>query len=164
MTRIRLGIVTVSARLGGTELSLLRLLRAYPRSEFEPHLCVLAEAGPLAEDFRRAGVEFTALGARSMLDLPRLLGVRDWIRKTDPDILHGYIYGAALAVRAFGHSGRVRPVVVAIHLQEQVLGVAVVGDFVPQEVGGVLLPGVEVTGGDPDVAELVDVPHARCPH
>ena len=115
MTRIRLGIVTVSARLGGTELSLLRLLKAYPRSEFEPHLCVLAEEGPLAEDFRRAGVEFTALGARSLLDLPRLLAVRDWIRKTDPDILHGYIYGAALAVRAFGHLGRVRPVVVAIH-------------------------------------------------
>ncbi|MBI5837949.1 MAG: glycosyltransferase [Candidatus Eisenbacteria bacterium] len=105
MSRIRLGVVMVNANIGGTELSLLRLLRRYPRPEFEPHLCVLSGRGPLIADFEAAGVPVTALGAAGPMDLPRLLGLRDWIRATNPDILHGYLYAANLLVRMFGREG-----------------------------------------------------------
>jgi glycosyltransferase involved in cell wall biosynthesis len=111
----RLGIVLVSTAVGGTELSLLRLLRSYPREEFEPHLCALTREGPLAAEFRALGVPVTCLGARGPGDPARLLGLRDWIRATDPDVLHGYLYAANLLVRAFGRDDRQRRVVVSIH-------------------------------------------------
>jgi hypothetical protein len=52
------------------------------------------------------------------------------------------------------------PVVVPVHLEEQRFVVAVVGDLVAQNAGGVRPPPVEVTGRDPDVAKLVDFRHS----
>ena len=53
-------------------------------------------------------------------------------------------------------------VVVPVHLEEQVVGVAVVGDLVAEHAGRVRPPGIEIDGRDPDVAELVDFAHVRC--
>jgi len=115
VTRIRLGVVLVNTNVGGTELSLLRLLRSYPRPEFEPHLCTLAAPGALAPEFERAGIPVTSLHATGPADLPRLLALKRWIREVDPDVLHGYLYGPNLLVRAWGRIGRSRKVVVSIH-------------------------------------------------
>ena len=120
MKPVRLGLVLVSTRPGGTELSVLRLLRGLPRDRFEPHVCVLGEEGPLAAEYRAAGIPVSALGARGAADILRLLGIRRWIERTDPDILHGFLYASNLLVRAFGKSGRSgRRVVISIHGIEQ---------------------------------------------
>lgn len=115
MNRVKLGIVLVSARPGGTELSVLRLLRRLDRDRFEPHVCVLGGEGPLAEEYRAAGFPLTCLGARGPGDLPRLLGLRNWIRITDPDLLHGFLYAGNFLVRLLGRSDRERLVVISIH-------------------------------------------------
>src|SRR5438552_4042536 len=101
MKTIRLGVVLVSTNIGGTELSLLRLLRSYPRPEFEPHLCTLGPEGALAPQFRAAGIPLHALEARGPFDWPRLLQLKNWIGSVDPDVLHGYLYGPNLLVRVF---------------------------------------------------------------
>lgn len=115
MNPVKLGIVLVSARPGGTELSVLRLLRALDPACFEPHVCVLTGEGPLVADYRAAGLPVTVLGADRGPGLLKMLGLRDWIRRTDPDLLHGFLYAGNLLVRAFGREGRKRPVVVSIH-------------------------------------------------
>ena len=54
--------------------------------------------------------------------------------------------------------------VVAVHLQEQRLRVAVVCDLVTEHAGCERAPLVEVACRDPDVAELVNLRHLRVPH
>ena len=49
--------------------------------------------------------------------------------------------------------------VVAVHLEEEVLVVAVVGNLVAEDLDRVLLPLVEVTRRDPDVSQPLHTSH-----
>jgi glycosyltransferase involved in cell wall biosynthesis len=73
---IRLTVVLDLTGVGGVEMVLLNLFRHFDPAVVRPRLVCLREAGPLADDFRSAGFEVTALDRTGKFDLrtlPRLV-------------------------------------------------------------------------------------------
>jgi glycosyltransferase involved in cell wall biosynthesis len=99
VTPIRVMIVVTDLEVGGAPLHLLRLVRHLPRERYCIKIVSLAPEGPVAADLRDAGVETAACGARSAADLRALVRLTHMVRQWRPDILHGLLFHANLAVR-----------------------------------------------------------------
>ena len=56
--------ITVSLEVGGTERQLQELATRLDRTRFEPVVCCIAAAGPLADDLRKAGIVVRSIGFR----------------------------------------------------------------------------------------------------
>ena len=107
MRPIRLMIVVTDLEVGGAPLHLLRVVRSLPRDGYIIKIVSLAPAGPVATDLRDAGVEVADCRARSAADLRALLRLARIVRHWHPDILHGLLFHANLAVRLVAPSAGV---------------------------------------------------------
>jgi glycosyltransferase involved in cell wall biosynthesis len=92
--RIRVLQVITSLDRGGAENHLLALLTHADHQAFEFETAILSGQGELVDEFRRAGLEFHLLGARSRFDpfaLRRLVGL---LRRGQYDIVHSHLFRA----------------------------------------------------------------------
>lgn len=75
-TPIALSVIMDLTAIGGVELVTLQMFEAFDRSVVRPHLVVQRTDGPLADDFRAAGVQVDVLHRTGRFDLrtvPRLV-------------------------------------------------------------------------------------------
>ena len=114
---VRLAVVLDEAHVGGVELLLLQLFRAFDDQVVRPRLISLRDAGPLAAEFRAAGFEVEVLHRTGRLDrrtLPRL--VASLRRRGDDAVLVTHHHRASLALgRIAGLLAGTRVSLVAVH-------------------------------------------------
>ena len=77
-----------SFRVGGTEMSLSRLIQGMDRSRFRPMLCCFYERGPLGEKMKNAGVTVYENLARGRLDFTAPWKLWKLLKKEKVDILY----------------------------------------------------------------------------
>jgi glycosyltransferase involved in cell wall biosynthesis len=94
--------VIPSLQFGGAARQLSLLAAGLPAGQFERRVCVLSEAGPWADDLRRAGVSVEVFGWRHLLDPRPFRGLRQVIRDFRPDVIHAWQTSALGAVAALG--------------------------------------------------------------
>src|SRR5436190_19538205 len=93
---------------GGAEVFVIGLAANLPRERFDVSVCGTRDVvpGPLVKTLDAAGVPYTALGRRSMWDLPRLRRLGTLLHSGRFDILHTHKFGSnvwgALFARACG--------------------------------------------------------------
>jgi glycosyltransferase involved in cell wall biosynthesis len=96
---VRLAVVMDLTYVGGAEVLLLELFRRFDPRAVLPRLICLREAGPLADDFRAAGLDVEVLHRTGRFDLrtlPRL--VRSLRRNGTDVVLVNHHHRAALAL------------------------------------------------------------------
>ncbi len=103
--------------MGGAELLMLNVFRAFDPERIEPRLICLRRDGTLADEFRTAGFEVEVLSRRGRFDvrtLPRL--VRSFRRNRTDVVLVTHHHRASLALgRLAAPLGGVRATLVAAH-------------------------------------------------
>ena len=113
----RLTVVMDLTFVGGAEMLLLELLRRVDRSRVEPEVVCLREEGPLAGDFRAAGVPVTVLhrtGRYDLATLPRLVALLR-AHRTDVVLVNHHHRAALTLGRLAARLAGVRANVVAAH-------------------------------------------------
>ncbi|MEN0139107.1 MAG: glycosyltransferase [Rhodococcus sp. (in: high G+C Gram-positive bacteria)] len=114
---VRLSLVLDLTFVGGVELLMLELFRNFDPRVVRPRLICLREAGPLGEEFRRAGFDVEVLertGRYDVRTLPRL--VRSLRRDRTDVVLVTHHHRAALALgRIAARLAGVRANIVAAH-------------------------------------------------
>lgn len=114
---VRLAAVLDETYVGGVELLLLHLFRAFDAQVVRPRLISLRDAGPLAAEFRAAGFDVEVLHRTGRLDrrtLPRL--VASLRRGGDDAVLVTHHHRASLALgRIAGLLAGTRVSLVAVH-------------------------------------------------
>ncbi|OUS92459.1 glycosyltransferase [Rhodococcus sp. NCIMB 12038] len=114
---IRLSLVLDLTFVGGVELLMLELFRNFDPRIVRPRLICLREAGPLGDEFRRAGFDVEVLGRTGRYDvrtLPRL--VRSLRRDRTDVVLVTHHHRAALALgRIAARLAGARANIVAAH-------------------------------------------------
>ena len=114
---VRLTVLMDETSVGGVEILTQRLFEALDGDLVRPRLVCLRSAGPLAEDFRRAGFEVEVLHRRGRYDprtLPRL--VRSLRRDRTDAVLMAHHHRASLALGRIAASlARVPTTLVAAH-------------------------------------------------
>ncbi|KXX57099.1 MULTISPECIES: glycosyltransferase [unclassified Rhodococcus (in: high G+C Gram-positive bacteria)] len=114
---IRLSLVLDLTFVGGVELLMLELFRNLDPRVVRPRLICLREAGPLGEEFRRAGFDVEVLersGRYDVRTLPRL--IRSLRRDRTDAVLVTHHHRAALALgRIAARIAGVRANIVAAH-------------------------------------------------
>ena len=114
---VRLALVLDETSIGGVELLMLNLFRAFDPHAVVPRLILLRKPGPLGEDFRAAGIDVEVLGRSGRFDvrtLPRL--VRSLRRKKADVVLVTHHHRASLFFgRVAARLAAVRHTVVAVH-------------------------------------------------
>ncbi|MBU0595765.1 glycosyltransferase [Candidatus Bipolaricaulota bacterium] len=104
--RLRVLHVLGSSRIGGTELSVLRLVE-HMGDNFENEICFLCGAGPIGNRFEQAGLAVPYLPMAT-----RLPAIGSWcrfgglIRRGAYDVVHCYGLRANLLARVLGRSAR----------------------------------------------------------
>src|SRR5712691_10596293 len=97
--------------VGGAEEMVLNLVRRLPQ-RFEPMVCCIHEAGPIGEEIRRTGTPVTVLGLNPGVRRPWAVdGIRRYLRRTSPDIVHTFLLTASLYGRFAAALARV-PIVI----------------------------------------------------
>ncbi len=91
-----------TSEVGGTDISLLRILQSLDKTKFEPHV-ILPKEGPFAESYRRAGARLHILPGMLKMTrrkgvfhflkfavgyLPTVLAIRKLIQKERIDLVH----------------------------------------------------------------------------
>lgn len=105
--RIRVAYLAHAFMVGGAEEMVLNLVRRLP-PRFEPVVCCIHSPGPIGEEIRRTGVPFTVLGLTPGLRRPfDVLGIKRYLRETQPDIVHPFLLTASLYGRAAAILARV---------------------------------------------------------
>lgn len=137
---VRLTVVMDETAIGGAELVTLRMFQALDRSIVEPRLVCMRDEGPLAGDFRAAGVPVEVLHRTGWSDartLPRL--VRTLRRHRTDAVLLSHHHRAALVLgRVAALLAGVRVTVLAAHDMDLVpLGGRVFPTHVVQTLRGV---------------------------
>ena len=114
---VRLSVVMDLTFVGGAEMLLLELLRRIDRAKVEPEVVCLREEGPLAADFRAAGVPVTVLERSGRYDLSTLPRLVRHLRAHRTDVvLVNHHHRAALTLgRLAARLARVHANVVAAH-------------------------------------------------
>lgn len=97
---------------GGAEHMLYKLLSGTDHNRFEPVVVSLVAGGAYAEKITALGVPVHSLGMRSGIPSPgALLRLRRLVRQLDPDVVHAWMYHAALIALLAAQD---RPVVLGI--------------------------------------------------
>jgi glycosyltransferase involved in cell wall biosynthesis len=112
---VELAIVMDTTAVGGAENVVLATCAAFDDSRVRARLVCLREEGPLADDFRRAGVPVTALGRTGRFDLrtvPRLVRA---LRGADAVLVSHHHRASLVLARVAGRLAGVRHAVVAAH-------------------------------------------------
>lgn len=104
-TPTRITYVIPTMGVGGTELQLLRLMRAL-QGEFDISLVCLREGGALIGDVRRAGVDVRTVHARGGWDCTTVRQLTRLFRLRRPHVVHSFLSGfdlwANMAARRAG--------------------------------------------------------------
>jgi starch synthase (maltosyl-transferring) len=87
----------------GAARQLVLLVTGLPRLGIEPLVCVLGSDGPLAEPLRQAGIAVEFLGWQRRFDLQPFVGLRQVLRRFQPDGIHVW---QPLALRVLRMVGR----------------------------------------------------------
>src|SRR3979411_3024406 len=89
--------------IGGTEMTLYKLLSRTNRDKFKPSVISLNGIGKLGDRVRQLGIEVEAVGmkpsGRQLLSLLRLARIA---RRTKPDLIQGWMYHGNLAAQFAG--------------------------------------------------------------
>lgn len=102
--------------VGGVEMLLLELFRAFDPCLVRPRIVCLREAGPLAEDFRRGGFEVAVLPRIGRYGLNRLAALRTDLRSSATDVvLVPHHHRAALLLGRLAARLSSIPSVLAVH-------------------------------------------------
>lgn len=114
---VRLTLVLDRTFVGGIETVMLDVFRRLDRRLVLPRLVCLHEAGPLADDYRDAGIQVEVLDRRNRWDLTTLPKLIDTLRRDRTDaVLVTHHHRAALALgRIAAHAAGVRADLVAVH-------------------------------------------------
>jgi len=112
---LRLTLVLDLAALGGAERVLLDTFHHLDRSVVAPRLICLREAGPLANEFRAAGVPVEVIARRSPMDTRLRRLVRDLRRHRAEVVLVSHHHRAALALGRLAAALSGAASVVAVH-------------------------------------------------
>jgi glycosyltransferase involved in cell wall biosynthesis len=90
----------------GAQKQLLTLACGLARDGFDVHVMALEGGGPLAGDFRAAGIGTTVIGKRLKLDPVAFVRLVRQIKAMRPDVVHTWLYSAGtygrMAARAAG--------------------------------------------------------------
>ncbi len=108
---IRVMILATDLERGGLPLRLLRLAPTLRACGVEPIIGCLARPGPVSGELQRAGFETFSCDAVGRFDVSCLRRLASHVRRVNPDVLHGALFHANLAVRLVGRLDRARPVV-----------------------------------------------------
>ncbi|TDC41816.1 glycosyltransferase family 4 protein [Micromonospora sp. KC213] len=101
-------------QLGGAERILTELIPAHARTGVE--VVAATSDDEVGRALREAGVPWTALGARSRVDLAYARQLRRLVREVRPDVVCAHLLSAAMHARAALSTERVRtPLVVTLH-------------------------------------------------
>ena len=93
---IRVVYLAHAFHVGGAEEMVLNLVQRLP-SRFDPHVCCINAPGPIGEEIRRTGTSFAVLGLNPGIRRPfHVNGIRGYLRKTKPDIVHTFLLTASL--------------------------------------------------------------------
>jgi glycosyltransferase involved in cell wall biosynthesis len=88
---VHVGLVTRSLLYGGTERQLVQLARGLRERGHRISVLQLYAGSDLGGELDALGIDRSALGVRSRLDLPRLATrALAWRRSRRPDVLHGF--------------------------------------------------------------------------
>ena len=94
--RARVLYLSHAFMVGGAEEIVLNLVRHLP-PRFEPMVACIHEAGPIGEEIRRTGVQFTVLGLTPGLSRPvDVLRLRDALHRLSPTIVHTFLLTGSL--------------------------------------------------------------------
>lgn len=115
---IRIFFIIGTLDIGGAETQLVELVTRLDRRRFEPTVCCLASAGPLAPRLEQAGVRVYALHLRAFRERGSYLRAMPhvcasvWrlfraLKSTRPHILHGVLFWAYVLGAFVGRAARV---------------------------------------------------------
>ncbi|WP_299050340.1 glycosyltransferase [uncultured Nocardioides sp.] len=129
---VELAVVMDTTAVGGAENVVLAMCAAFDPDRVRPRLVCLREEGPLADDFRRAGVPVTALGRSGRFDLRTLPRLVRALRGADAVLVSHHHRASLVLGRLAGRLAGARHTVVAAH------------DMGLVELGGRVLPRTTV--------------------
>ena len=100
--KLRVLYLITDLQQGGTPGAVQSLACGLDRQRFEPHVCCLSSAGPVAEQIQARGVRVTPLSARGTRDIRVFFRLKALIRQFRPDVLHCYLAHANFVGRVVG--------------------------------------------------------------
>ncbi|MFV0444115.1 MAG: glycosyltransferase [Planctomycetaceae bacterium] len=92
MTRIVFVIPTLDR--SGAEKQLMLLATGLPRDEFDVRVIALTRGGSYAQELQAAGIPVTVLGKRLRFDPLAAWQLRKELQRTEPDIVHSWLFAA----------------------------------------------------------------------
>lgn len=94
--RVRVAYMAHAFGVGGAEEMALNLVQHLPQ-RFDPVVCCIHHAGSIADEMRAAGIQVDVLGLTPGVRRPwDLWGVRRYLRRTRPQIVHTFLMTASL--------------------------------------------------------------------
>jgi glycosyltransferase involved in cell wall biosynthesis len=94
--RVRVVYLAHAFMVGGAEEMVLNLVRHLP-ARFETMVCCIHEAGPIGEEIRLTGTPVAVLGLTPGVRRPGdVAGIRQYLRETQPQIVHTFLLTASL--------------------------------------------------------------------
>jgi len=107
--------VVESLQAGGAERVVAEYAKWHDRSRYEPDVCCVLSAGPLADSVAAFGVPVHVLGRRSRFDLRAIARLARIIRRGRFDVVHNHNFTALVAGLPAAILGRARAVVRTEH-------------------------------------------------
>ncbi len=104
-----------SLQAGGAEQVVTEYAKRHDRSRYEPEICCVLSAGPLADSVEASGVPVHVLGRRSRFDLRAIARLARIIRRGRFDVVHNHNFTALMAGLPAAILGRARAVVRTEH-------------------------------------------------
>ena len=95
----------------GAQKQLLVLARGLVRDGFDVHVTALDGSGPLATEYRAAGIATTVIGKRLKLDPVAFVRLVRQIKALQPDLVHTWLYTAGTYGRAAARAAGVERIV-----------------------------------------------------
>ncbi len=109
---IKLMLLAVGLRVGGTEGQLLEIASRLDRHRFDVTVCVLKGHDVITRELGERGVRVIALGGKGKWDVRVLSRLWRAIRQEQPEVIHAFLFFANLASRVLGRFLRV-PVLIS---------------------------------------------------
>jgi glycosyltransferase involved in cell wall biosynthesis len=113
MKKVKILYLIDRLEVGGTQRHLVQLITGLDRDVFEPRVCCLQRAGPIAEELSAKDIPLACLGLKRVYGVhayASLRGLADCIEREGVDVVHSYLFGANLLGTAAARRAGVRAV------------------------------------------------------
>ncbi len=111
-SRVRVLYLSHEFNVGGAEEMVLNLVRHLPGDRYEPIVCAIHAPGPVGKEIEATGKPFRTLGRTPGVFHPLAVGtIYQYLRETQPDIVHTFLLTASLYGRFAAIAARV-PIVI----------------------------------------------------